>query len=94
MVPDNKEEEHNDEKQVLLDVDRSLNAYPQGQCRSWHETTLPIVHVLILNFGNPGLDEASKKQKQADLNELIVEVLRRNKSLHYYQVISRTSHNN
>ncbi|GAB5591295.1 GTPase-activating protein gyp8 [Umbelopsis nana] len=59
---DNREEEHVDEKQVLLDVDRSLNAYPQG------------------------LDEASKKEKQAELNDLIVEVLRRNKSLHYYQV--------
>ncbi|KAI8575518.1 hypothetical protein K450DRAFT_303471 [Umbelopsis ramanniana AG] len=58
---DDEHEEHVDEKQVQLDVDRSLNAYPQG------------------------LDETSKKEKQDELNELIVEVLRRNKSLHYYQ---------
>ncbi|KAH8556096.1 rab-GTPase-TBC domain-containing protein [Umbelopsis sp. PMI_123] len=58
---DDEKEEHVDEKQVQLDVDRSLNAYPQG------------------------LDEISKKKKQDELNELIVEVLRRNKSLHYYQ---------
>ncbi|KAG2186427.1 hypothetical protein INT43_002865 [Umbelopsis isabellina] len=58
---DNDKEEHSDEKQVLLDVDRSLNAYPEG------------------------LDEASKKEKQTELNEVIVEVLRRNKALHYYQ---------
>lgn len=30
-ILDDEEEEHVDEKQVQLDVDRSLNAYPQGK---------------------------------------------------------------
>jgi len=31
FILDDEEEEHVDEKQVQLDVDRSLNAYPQGK---------------------------------------------------------------
>lgn len=30
-IIDDEEKEHVDEKQVQLDVDRSLNAYPQGK---------------------------------------------------------------
>ncbi|RUS13455.1 rab-GTPase-TBC domain-containing protein [Endogone sp. FLAS-F59071] len=56
-----KAEEHKDERQVLMDVERSLNNYPTN------------------------LTSISKKQKQDDLNDIIVEILRKNPLLHYYQ---------
>ncbi|GES75507.1 TBC1 domain family member 20-like [Rhizophagus clarus] len=55
------QEEHKDERQVLLDVDRSFVYYPKG------------------------ISNAEKKQKQSELNDVIVGILRRHPNLAYYQ---------
>ncbi|RUP49166.1 hypothetical protein BC936DRAFT_143138 [Jimgerdemannia flammicorona] len=79
---ENKAEEHKDERQVLLDVERSLNNYPTGG--SYRKLAfLSIRHVVVSWFSD--LTPVTKKQKQDDLNDIIVEVLRKYPLLHYYQ---------
>ncbi|CAG8643461.1 2789_t:CDS:2, partial [Funneliformis caledonium] len=58
---DNLQEVHNDERQVLLDVERSFVYFPKG------------------------LNHVQRKQKQSELNDVIVGILRRHPKLSYYQ---------
>lgn len=71
-------------KCYLMLIDRSMHIHKVSLSLLKLSATVPHGSSNLLAV--IGLDEDSKKEKQAELNDLIVEVLRRNKSLHYYQV--------
>jgi hypothetical protein len=71
---------HPDERQVALDVDRSFIIYPKGSESSdcsclWAQPHTPVVE-----------QHDQKAILQNELNELIVSLLRRHPSMHYFQV--------
>ena len=72
--------DHKDEYQIRLDTDRSFVLYPEG------ERSLPRV-LLTLQLGSHSESESGidKDQLKADLNHLIVSVVRNRPKLNYFQ---------
>jgi len=81
---------HRDERQIMLDTDRSFVHYPSGEAPS----PIPLrsniqrmkQNAQPKSFLFVGESDAVKEEMKTKLNELIVSVFRRRPTLNYYQV--------
>lgn len=76
---------HRDERQIMLDTDRSFVHYPSGEA-SYHPSIRTRWNAHTGSLSIIGESDAAKEEMKAKLNELIVSVFRKRPVLNYYQV--------
>jgi hypothetical protein len=81
---------HQDERQIVLDTDRSFVHYPSGEAPSsiphsrLAQRASRNAHTESISF--VGESDAVKEEMKTKLNELIVSIFRKRPTLNYYQV--------
>jgi TBC1 domain family member 20 len=73
---------HQDERQIRLDTDRSFVLYPVGDSLPYTHIASFFAHTQLVDNGT----EDDRLARQAELNNLIVQLFRRHPGLNYFQV--------